>query len=120
MKFLLVEDDKTTQMSIKMFCKKLSVDIEVVNDGKDAVELCKSGNKYDVILMDNYMPEMDGIKATSTIRELGHGSSYVIYLLTGLEDLSEEEMKKSGFNGLYKKPMNKSTFESIVEKAKSS
>ena len=118
MKFLLAEDDKTTQMSVKTFCKKSGVDIEVVGDGKQALDLCTAGNKYDVILMDNFMPELDGMKATNLIRSLEHGSAYVIYLLSGIEDVGEEELKKAGFDGFIKKPMNKTTFEGIVNKAK--
>lgn len=118
MKILVAEDEKMCQKSIQNFCKKLEIECDCADNGQEAVEFCKKEIPYDFILMDMYMPELNGTQATEIIRKLGHGETYIIILLTGLEDMNEEDAKKSGFNGFIKKPMSKKVFEEIVNKYK--
>jgi CheY-like chemotaxis protein len=117
MKILLVEDDKLCQNSIKNFCKKLEVEVEVVGDGKEAIELCAGGASFDLILMDNYMQEVNGREATLKIRQLSNGSSYLIFMISGTE-VSEDDLKSNGFDGFYLKPITKIVFEELVNKYK--
>ena len=60
------------------------------------------------------MPEMNGLQATSNIRALNHGSNYTIILLSGIEEMNDEDVKKNGFNGFLKKPLSKKVFEDLV------
>lgn len=115
MKILLVEDDKLFQNCVSSFAKSSGVELHVVNDGKEAVSLCAEGNTYDIILMDNYMLELNGIAATQKIRGLSNGSNYVILLISA-DEMSEDDLKLNGFNGFIKKPMNKSNFEDLINK----
>lgn len=115
MKLLLVEDDKLFQNSITTFAKSLDIELLIVNDGKDAVELCTNGNYFDIILMDNYMIGLNGVAATQQIRSLGHGNTYKIFLISG-DEISEEEVKSIGLDGFIKKPMYKSDFELLISK----
>ena len=118
MKILIAEDDKMCQGALKNFCKKLSIECDAANNGLEALGFCEKGNSYDLILMDMYMPELNGDIATSKIRALSHGSSYSIILLTGVEEMNEDDAIKLGFNGLIKKPMNKVAFEGLVNRYK--
>ena len=118
MKILIAEDEKICQNAVKNFCKKMEIECDTADNGKEAVDLCKQEIPYDVILMDMYMPELNGTQATESIRSLSHGSSYIIILLTGLEDMNEEDAKKIGFDGFIKKPLSKKAFEEIVAKYK--
>jgi CheY-like chemotaxis protein len=83
MKILLVEDDDICQMAIRTFSKKLEIDLDVASNGKEGLEKAKSDPSYDLILMDIYMPEMDGYQATEAIRSLSNGSQYKIIALSG-------------------------------------
>ena len=118
MKILLAEDETMCQNSIKNFCKKLEIEIDVASNGQEALDFCKSGTTYELILMDNYMPEMNGLQATEKIRGMSHGSSYNIILLSGVEEMSEEEFKKYGFNAFCKKPLSKTVFEALINQYK--
>ena len=82
MKILLAEDDEICQMPIKTFSKKLGIDLEVANNGKEALDKAKS-ESFDLILMDVYMPEMSGTEATEAIRNLSNGSEFKIIALSG-------------------------------------
>ena len=66
---LIVEDNKTNQMLMGVVLDELGLSYDVANDGAEAILEFKS-KKYDAILMDENMPNMNGIEATKRIREI--------------------------------------------------
>ncbi|MCK4822339.1 response regulator [bacterium] len=64
---LLAEDNEDNRFLIQAYLKKTPYKIDIAEDGKIAVKKFKS-NKYDLVLMDIQMPEMDGYTATKEIR----------------------------------------------------
>ena len=67
-KILLVEDNDINQLLATKLLKKLGYEVTVVGNGKDAIDILESGNLIDLVLMDIQMPVMDGIEATTIIR----------------------------------------------------
>jgi signal transduction histidine kinase/BarA-like signal transduction histidine kinase len=65
---LLVEDNPSNQMLMKIILKKLKLNFDVAANGKEAVEQYQKSS-YDFILMDENMPIMNGIEATKKILE---------------------------------------------------
>jgi two-component system autoinducer 2 sensor kinase/phosphatase LuxQ len=67
---LLVEDNKTNAFIAKAFCEKYNMQVDWAEDGLSALDKIKAGDtEYDVIFMDNQMPNLDGIETTRIIRE---------------------------------------------------
>ncbi|MGR5188644.1 ATP-binding protein [Vibrio parahaemolyticus] len=68
LRILLAEDNRVNALVAKGFCEKLGHAVDVAENGLVAVEKARD-NDYDLILMDNHMPEMNGVEATRFIRE---------------------------------------------------
>ena len=64
---LIVEDNKTNQMLMSMVLDEFEITYDIANDGVEAIVEFKN-NTYDIILMDENMPNMNGIEATKHIR----------------------------------------------------
>lgn len=67
LRILLAEDHPTNQRVVAMILQPYGVDLTVVENGVKALETFQA-DKFDVVLMDMQMPEMDGLKATQAIR----------------------------------------------------
>ncbi len=65
---LLVEDNLLNQRIVTFSLKRFNHEVVIANNGIEAIEQF-SEKKFDVILMDIMMPVMDGLEATTKIRE---------------------------------------------------
>lgn len=101
---LLAEDNSINQLVAKKILKKLEFTADVASNGLEAIELMKL-KKYDLILMDQHMPEMDGIEATQKIRAMDVQQP-IIYALTASAFLEDKERcLAAGMNGFLSKPI---------------
>jgi two-component system, sensor histidine kinase len=67
LRILAADDNATNRLVLHALLGPLDVDLTQVENGREAVESWRTG-RFDLILMDIQMPEMDGIQATLTIR----------------------------------------------------
>ena len=90
MKILVVDDEKLLVKGIKFNLENEGYQVECAYDGAAAVELARAG-KFDLIILDLMMPEIDGLEACMRIREF---SNVPIIMLTAR---SEDTDKIIGF-----------------------
>jgi CheY-like chemotaxis protein len=69
-KVLIVDDVQMNLEVMKGLLELYELDIDTATSGQQAIDMLKSGNRYDIIFMDYMMPVMDGIEATRIIRNL--------------------------------------------------
>ena len=104
-KILLVEDNKTNQEIILGLLENSAIDIDIANNGQEAVDKVKENpDKYELILMDIQMPIMGGYEATKLIKELNN--EMIIIALTAnamVEDI--EKTKEAGMLEHLNKPI---------------
>ncbi|HZY78521.1 MAG TPA: response regulator [Cyclobacteriaceae bacterium] len=66
---LLVDDDEINRLVATTFLRKWNVGVTIATNGKEALDFVAS-KKYQMIMMDLHMPEMDGYECTSRIRAM--------------------------------------------------
>jgi signal transduction histidine kinase/CheY-like chemotaxis protein len=105
---LIAEDNEANQELIKIILSKYGLTFDVANNGLEAFELYQK-NKYDLILMDEQMPVMDGIEAVSRIIEYEeiHGLRHtpVSALTANVIKGAKERGLLSGFDAFLGKPV---------------
>ncbi|OED77447.1 ATPase [Vibrio cyclitrophicus ZF65] len=65
---LLVEDNHTNAFIAQAFCKKYGMIVTWAKDGLEAIEMAKA-NTFDLILMDNQLPNLGGVETTQKLRD---------------------------------------------------
>ncbi len=104
-RILLVEDVKTNQEVAKGILAQLGCTIDIAENGKQAVEMAVQ-EYYDMILMDYQMPVMDGIEATTIIKQNNlHNKQTIIVALTADQSIaSKEKWRKANVDDFMSKP----------------
>ncbi len=91
LRVLVAEDNAVNQMVLASMVKKMGHHADVVGNGAEAVRAVQAA-RYDVILMDVHMPELDGYEATRIIRDLnGPGAQIRIIAITANAFASDRE-----------------------------
>ena len=104
---LVVEDNKTNQLLMSAILKKYGLTFDFANDGLEGVEAVKNKH-YDLVLMDENMPNLNGIEATKKIRSLeGKGKRLPIVALTA-NAIKGDRLKfiDAGMDEYLTKPIN--------------
>jgi CheY-like chemotaxis protein len=97
-KILLVDDDRFLLDMYVLKFKANNIQIDTSSSSKDTLEKLRAGEKYDVIMLDIIMPNIDGIELLTIIRQekLCEGSS-IIMLTNQADDV--EKAKALGVDG---------------------
>ncbi|MBM4964696.1 response regulator [Vibrio parahaemolyticus] len=109
LRILLAEDNRVNALVAKGFCEKLGHAVDVAEDGLVAVEKARD-NDYDLILMDNHMPEMNGVEATRFIREkLGVKTLLFAYTADVFRE-AHDHFIAAGADHVLTKPLQRESF----------
>ena len=113
---LLAEDNEVNQQIACELLEGQGCKVEVANNGIEALEYFqRNRDKYDMILMDLQMPEMDGLKATEKIREID--AIIPVIAMTARSMQEEKEMCfKAGMNDHIAKPIDPDALMATIEK----
>ena len=115
---LVAEDTAVNQLVARKMLELGGHKVEIVCDGKQAVEHFRKGN-YDLILMDVQMPELDGREATGRIRQLeaGGGKHIPIIALTAHAMKGDADLcLAAGMDGYLTKPLKRRDLNDALER----
>lgn len=102
---LLVEDNEINQEIICALLKKVKVQVDIANDGQQALNLLRT-NSYGAVLMDVQMPIMDGITATEIVRSQSKYASLPIIAMTANAMACDvDQCLQAGMNAYLTKPV---------------
>lgn len=105
---LLAEDNLDNQKFISLLLAKAGISVDVVASGNSVVEKALTQH-YDVILMDMYMPEMNGLDATRLLRDAGYDGT-IIALTANATLEAKRQCHDVGFDGFLSKPIEINAF----------
>ena len=110
-KLLVVEDNELNLEIASTLLKEAGFEVDTAENGKIAVEKVEaaSADRYDLILMDIQMPEMDGYEATRRIRALPDAKKAALPIVAMTANAFEDDRKNAlhaGMNGHIAKPLD--------------
>jgi len=104
---LIVDDNASNRFIARSFLASTHCDVDEAEDGEVAVRKAAL-QRYDVILMDMQMPNMDGYTAAEMIRAAPGGDDVAIVVLTGHSTIQDQtRYEATGLNGFLSKPLRK-------------
>ena len=120
-RILVVEDNELNMEIICTILENYGIETEQAVNGKEAVRRMEESvpGYYDMIFMDIMMPEMDGLEATRTIRNLDRKDCKKIPIYAMSANAFDEDVKRSlasGMNGHLSKPVNLQVLEKTLQK----
>jgi two-component system sensor histidine kinase/response regulator len=116
-RILLAEDNLVNQKVAMRLLEKLEYRVHVVADGLAAVAAWQTG-KFDLIIMDCQMPQMDGYAATREIRRLEQGQRHIpiVALTAHAMKGDEEKCRAAGMDDYLSKPIDRTKLDACLDR----
>ncbi len=113
-RILVAEDNAINQKVIKLLLESLGYDVDLVGDGRDAVDAAHR-EAYDVIFMDVQMPALDGLSATRELRQNPPASRPQIIALTANATLEDrKDCLDAGMDDYIAKPIQPGDLKRVI------
>nr|WP_320120330.1 cache domain-containing protein [uncultured Marinifilum sp.] len=113
-KVLIVDDYNINLTLIKQMLQSTGVELALANNGKSAIEQC-SKNKFDLVLLDLQMPELNGYDTLKLIKKDQPKIKIIAQTAYALAN-EKEQIMNSGFDGYIAKPIIKQKLLQIINK----
>jgi PAS domain S-box-containing protein len=113
---LIVDDNKSSAEILVEILKSLSFNVTYVLSGAEALKLLKdSSDKYQLIILDFNMPELDGLETSKQIKNISHTPIIIMSTVSHADEIYYKA-KESGIEGFIVKPVTPSIlFDGIME-----
>jgi CheY-like chemotaxis protein len=119
LRVLVAEDNKVNQAVVKQMLEKLGCRVDIVANGLEAVDAVRLA-PYHMVFMDVQMPEMDGLQATATIRNLHIADRRDVWIIALTANAFSEDHRRctaAGMNDFLAKPVRPDDLKACLERA---
>ena len=107
-KILLVDDNELNiKVATKLLQRYQANNITTFSNGYDCIENIKSGNSYDIILLDDMMPKLSGVETLKELKNIPNFNIPVVALTANALTGMKEKYLNEGFNNYLAKPIDK-------------
>lgn len=114
---LIVDDSASMRQLVAFTLKDAGYDVTAAVHGKDALEKTNNGTKFEMVITDLNMPEMDGIELIKQLRiKPGYRFTPVLMLTTESQESKKQEGKAAGASGWIVKPFTPDQLIGVVKK----
>ncbi|TBX69956.1 response regulator [Flavobacterium silvisoli] len=110
---LVVEDNKINQMVTKKMLENKGMKCKIIDNGEESIELLKTENNFDLVLMDVHLPGMNGTIATQHIREFDKKKPIIALTAISLNE-NREMLLSFGMTDVVTKPFNPENFYRVI------
>ncbi len=115
-RILAVDDSASVRQMVGFTLRKAGYEVLEAVDGKDGLDKVTSG-KFDLIVTDLNMPNMDGIQLIAAVRKLpGYAFIPILMLTTESQAEKKDAGRKAGATGWIVKPFNADQLVSVIQK----
>ncbi|KAJ3335063.1 hypothetical protein HDU93_006580 [Gonapodya sp. JEL0774] len=111
---LLVDDDAVCRMLSARLLQLFGCTFDLASDGSEALEFINLGRKYDIILMDIVMPHVDGVTATTQIRQFDT-TTPIISMTSNTTEHDCITYITSGMTDILPKPFNRDALLKVIQ-----
>lgn len=116
---LIVEDNPVNWMIMQNQLKKLGLRADICMDGHEALEYCQKQRIPHLILLDGYMPGMDGITFLKALRAMPGGAApFVLFCSSSLDRVDVAEALRCGADCHFPKPISREQMLLALEQAR--
>ena len=115
-KILIVDDNKLNLKVASKILEKYKPNIDTVESGMECLDKINSGNKYDLILMDDMMPRMNGRETLERLRKIDGFKTPVVILTANAISGMEQKYLDEGFDSYLSKPIDKVALHKVLSK----
>lgn len=115
-KILIIDDNNSSIKLISKILDKHNILYDSSNLGKEALDRIRKGDKYDLILLDEDMPYMDGISVMNKLNKIKGFDTKVILLTKNSNIIYDDIYKDSGFSDYIIKPIDKDDLMNKINK----
>lgn len=115
-KILIIDDNNSSIKLISKILDKHNILYDSSNLGKEALDRIRKGDKYDLILLDEDMPYMNGINVMNKLNKIKGFDTKVILLTKNSNIIYDDIYKDSGFSDYIIKPIDKDDLMNKINK----
>ena len=115
-RILLAEDNKLNQKVALGFLKYTNAQVVLAKNGLEVIDIFKKQTNFDCILMDIQMPKMDGLTATTTLRNELNCSIPIIAMTANAMKIDLQKSTAAGMTAHVNKPIDQEYFYQVLTK----